>query len=261
MAHAAHREVAEDGVDVQAQQAGVQPRRGRVDAGVRQIGVRVNADTALRLSAVWGCVRLLADVVSELPVKVFAKGTRDEVDPPKVLVTPASGVDLAEWLWMHMVSYLTRGNVFGLIVDREGLGRPRQIELVDAARVQPQWNTLDPVVVWRLDGQEIDPDNLWHRRAYPLPGLPLGLSPVGYFAQCIGLGLAAEQYGAMFFRDAADPRGVLSTDQHLNRAQAMELYEVWKVSRRGQRDTAVLGNGAKFQPISIARRNRSSSTS
>jgi phage portal protein BeeE len=51
-------------------------------------GVQVTPDTATRLSAVWGCVRLLADVVSELPVHVFAKGTRREVDPPKVLTTP-----------------------------------------------------------------------------------------------------------------------------------------------------------------------------
>ena len=100
-------------------------------------GVRVTPDTSMRLSAVWGCVRLLADVVSELPVHVFVKGTRREVDPPKVLVTPAASTDLPDWIWQHMSSYLLRGNVMGLVVDRAGLGRPSQIELVNPDRIAP----------------------------------------------------------------------------------------------------------------------------
>jgi HK97 family phage portal protein len=214
-------------------------------------GMRVTPDTALRLSAVWGCVRLLADVVSELPVHTFTKGTRDEVDLPRVLEQPAAGTDLPDWLWQSMVSYLLRGNVMGLVVDREGLTRPSQIELVNPDRVQPQVDQLTRAVIWRLDGREIDRADLWHKRAYPMPGEPLGLSPVGYLAQCIGVGLAAEDYGATYFRDATTPAGLLTTDQRLNRAQAAELHEVWKASRHNRRDTAVLGGGTKFQPISI----------
>jgi HK97 family phage portal protein len=220
-------------------------------------GMRVTSDTALRLSAVWGCVRLLADVVSELPVHVFVKGTRDEVDPPRVLETPAASTDLPDWLWQHMVSYLTRGNVMGLVVDREGLTRPSQIELVDTTRVQPQVDQLTRQVTWRFDGREIDKADLWHRRAYPVPGQPLGLSPVGHLAQSIGVGLAAEAYGAHYFRDATTPSGILTTEHHLNRQQASELYDMWKVARGGYgdggfRDTAILGGDVKFQPIAIA---------
>jgi HK97 family phage portal protein len=214
-------------------------------------GMRVTSDTALRLSAVWGCVRLLADVVSELPVHVFAKGTRDEVDPPPVLVTPASGTDLPDWLWQHMVSYLTRGNVMGLIVDREGLTRPSQIELVAADRVQPQVDRLTRSVTWRFDGREIDKADLWHKRAYPVPGEPLGLSPVGYLAQSIGVGLAAEAYGATYFRDATTPSGILTTEGDLTPHQAAEAHERWKAARQNRRDTAILGGNIKFQAISI----------
>jgi HK97 family phage portal protein len=215
-------------------------------------GMRVTSDTALRLSAVWGCVRLLADVVSELPVHVFMKGTRDEVDPPKVLVTPASGTDLPDWIFQHMVSYLTRGNVMGLIVDREGLTRPSQIELVDAARVQPQVDRLTRQVTWRFDGREIDKADLWHRRAYPVPGQPLGLSPVGYFAQCIGLGLAAENYGAEYFGDAATPAGIITSEDVVSPHQASEFYERWMAMKRGRKGIAVFGSGTKFEPIAIA---------
>jgi HK97 family phage portal protein len=218
---------------------------------VTRSGVAVTPDTAMRLSAVWGCVRLLADVVSEFPVHVFAKGTRDEVDPPRVLVTPAAGTDLPDWLWQHMVSYLTRGNVMGLVVDREGLTRPSQIELINPDRVQPQVDQYDRTVTWRLDGQEIDPDDLWHKRAYPMPGQPLGLSPIAYFAQCIGLGLAAEQYGSAFFGDNATPSGIITSDEVVTSEQSRYLYERWVAMKRGRRGIAVFGSGAKFQPISI----------
>jgi HK97 family phage portal protein len=183
---------------------------------------------------------------------VFAKGTRREVDPPRVLVTPAAGTDLPDWLWQHMASYLLRGNVTGLIVDRAGLGRPSQIELVSPDRLMPQVDQNDRTVTWRLDGQEIDRDEVWHRRAYPVPGEVLGLSPIAHAAQSIGLGLGAEAFGAKFFGDNATPSGLLTSDQRLTRGQAQELSEAWRIAHKGRRKTAVLGSGTKWQAVSVA---------
>jgi HK97 family phage portal protein len=197
-------------------------------------------------------VRLLADVVSELPVHVFVKGTRREVDPPRVLVTPAASTDLPDWLWQHMSSYLLRGNVTGLVVDRAGLGRPSQIELVNPDRLVPDVDQNDRTVTWRLDGQEIDRDEVWHRRAYPVPGEVLGLSPIAHAAQSIGLGLGAEAFGAKFFGDNATPSGLLTSDQRLTRGQAQELSEAWRIAHKGRRKTAVLGSGTKWQAVSVA---------
>jgi HK97 family phage portal protein len=212
-------------------------------------GVRVNADTAMRSAAVWSCVRLLADVVSELPVHVYTDADRREVDPPRALVTPAAGTDLQDWLWQHMISYLLRGNVMGIIADRITVTRPSQIELVNPDRVTVQ--ATPDGTIWRLDGQEIDRTDLWHRRAYPLPGEALGLSPIAYFANTIGLGLAAEQYGSKFFRDSAIPTGVLTTDEPLTPEQAQVNLALWDAANQDRRKTAVLGSDLKFQAISI----------
>jgi HK97 family phage portal protein len=192
---------------------------------------------------------LLADVVSELPVHVY-DADRRQVDPPRALVTPAAGTDLPDWIWQHMISYLLRGNAMGIIADRATVTRPSQIELINPDRVTVQ--VTPDGTVWRLDGQEVDPADLWHRRAYPLPGEPLGLSPIAYFANTVGLGLAVEDYGASFFRDATTPSGVLTSDEVITPDQAYELHARWKASRSGRRDTAVLGSGIKFQAISIA---------
>src|SRR5215203_4833948 len=73
-------------------------------------GVPVTTDQALRLSAVWACVRLLADAVSTLPLDVYRRGDRDPLpELPPLLRTPAAGQQLHEWLYSVVTSLLLRG--------------------------------------------------------------------------------------------------------------------------------------------------------
>jgi HK97 family phage portal protein len=107
-------------------------------------------------------------------------------------------------------------------------------------------------VEYRVDGQEVDPASIWHVRAFAVPGSVEGLSPIQHARQAVGLGLAAERYAARFFGDSAIPSGLLTTDQHISGTDASDLKERWKASHGGgRREIAVLGNGARFQPITI----------
>jgi HK97 family phage portal protein len=83
------------------------------------------------------------------------------------------------------------------------------------------------------------------------PGNVLGLSPIAHARQAVGLGLGAEQYAAKLFGDSAIPSGVLTTDQRINRQDALALKEGWRAAHKGRRDIAVLGDGARFQAITI----------
>src|SRR4029453_4923977 len=142
------------------------------------------------------------------------------------------------------------GNAYGLIVGRDGAGLlPAQVELLDAHRVNV--TVQDGAVVYRVDGREVDPADLWHVRAFTTPGNVLGLSPVAHARQAVGLGLGAEQYAAKLFGQSAIPSGVLTTDQHIKRQDALDLKEGWKAAHKGRRDIAVLGDGARFQAITI----------
>jgi HK97 family phage portal protein len=221
-------------------------------------GVPVTPDRALRLSTVWGCVRLLADSVSTLPIDVFRDDLRDPLPTPALLRRPsADHPELSDWLWAVMASLLTRGNAWGLITDRAGV-LPAQVDLLDPDRVSVQEDRDAPPVI-RLDGQEVDRGELFHCKAYPVAGSILGMSPIAYARESIGLGLAAERYGAQFFGDGATPQGVLTTEQQINQEVAKDLSERWYVAHGGRRKVAVLGNGAKFQAVSIAPKSRSSS--
>ena len=134
-------------------------------------GATVTTDTAQRLSAVWACIRLLTDVVSTMPCHAYATGSRDPVDPaPVMLRSPAAGVPFHDWIAQVLRSLLLTGNAWGIITSRIGAGlRPSQIELIAPHRVTVNV-AGDGTVTYRLDGREIDRDDLWHLRAYPTPG-------------------------------------------------------------------------------------------
>jgi HK97 family phage portal protein len=214
-------------------------------------GVPVNPDQAMRLSAVWASVRLLSDTIAGMPIDVYRRGERTPLAPPPLLVTPAAGWGLDEWLEGAMRSLLLRGNAYGIVVARDGDLRPAQVELAHPDQVTVTV-TADGMVEHRLAGRLIPPEDVWHVRAYTMPGMVLGLSPVEYGRQQIGLGLAVERFGAQWFGEGAVPAGLLETDADLQPEQAADLKFQWNARHQNHHDIAVLDNGAKYKPITIA---------
>jgi HK97 family phage portal protein len=192
----------------------------------------------------------LADCVSTLPLHGF-RGDDQLPELPPLLRSPAAGTALHDWLYQVMVSLLVRGNAFGIVTARSGATMlPSQVELAHPDKVGVSVSS-EGRVTWRLNGEELDPADLWHVRAYSFPGSVLGLSPIEYARQTIGLGLAAEKFGAQFFGESAIPSGVLTSDQDIKQEKADQLKARWRERHQGHRDIAVLGSGAKFQPITV----------
>ena len=106
-------------------------------------------------------------------------------------------------------------------------------------------------VIWRIDGHEIDPASLWHVKAFTAPGQVVGLSPIQHARQAIGLGVGAERYASRFFGEAGIPSGVLTSDQDIKQERADQLKARWRDAHTAHRDIAVLGNGARFQAVTI----------
>src|SRR6266487_415049 len=170
-------------------------------------GEAVTTDTAMRLSTVWACVKLLADSVSTLPLHVYRGDDRDPIPTPPLLQRPSADFpDLHDWLWALMSSVLLRGNGWGVITGRAGAGLlPSQVDLVHPDRVAVTLEDGRQVI--RIGGQPFDRSELFHVKAFPFPGSMLGLSPISYAREAIGLGIGAERYGAKFFGDASLPSG------------------------------------------------------
>jgi HK97 family phage portal protein len=152
-----------------------------------------------------------------------------------------------------MASLLLRGNAWGVVTDRAGAGLlPSQVDLVDPGHVAVTTDR-DGKRVIRVNGVEKSPAELFHVKAYPWPGQLEGLSPIAYAREAMGLGLAAEKYGAAYFGDAMVPSAVLESDQDIKKESAQRLKaEYVELLRRRRRDIAVLGQGTKLRAIAIA---------
>jgi HK97 family phage portal protein len=201
-------------------------------------------------SAVWACVDLIGSAISTLPLYAYRRGELDPLpDLPPLLRQPSATMDTLDFLYATLQSLLVRGNAYGLIVDRAGAGLlPAQVELLDPNRVQVAANGP---VEYRVDGQLVDPASVWHVKAFTTAGQVVGLSPIGHARQAIGLGIAAEKYAAKFFGESAIPSGVLTSDQNIKQDRADQLKARWRQAHGGNRDIAVLGDGARFQAVTI----------
>jgi HK97 family phage portal protein len=212
--------------------------------------VPVSPATAMQHSAVWACVDLIGSAISTLPLHAYRRGELTPLpDLPPLLRQPSATMDTLDFLYAVLQSLLVHGNAYGLIVDRAGAGLlPAQVELLDPNRVQV---TAESAVVYRIDGQEVDPASIWHVKAFTTAGNVVGLSPIAHARQAVGLGVAAERYAAKFFGESAIPSGVLTSDQDIKPERADQLKARWRERHAGNRDIAVLGSGARFQAVTI----------
>ena len=218
------------------------------------------AETSLQRVAIWASITLLASMASELPVGVYT-GNPDEFLWAKPVPVPGylqdiggDGYGTPDWIYQAMVSMLLRGNMYGKVIERDSRGGfPTQVSLYHPDSVRGWRDTDTGRPTWRVNGIEVDAASMWHRRAYALTGALLGLSPIAYQAQTIGLGLAAQQFGVQFFEDGANPTGMLvNTEMDLNREVAATAKERFLAAMNGRREPVVMGKGWDWKQISIA---------
>lgn len=227
-----------------------------------QIGVIddfVGVHRAMANMTVYGCVRLLADTIASLPWKAYrrdAKGIPVELDPqPAIIREPCPGFDLFQWKWMIMASLALRGNSYHMVTGRDNRMQPTSLlplhpDLVYLERRPDILAWYDPI--YRVMGQQVDKNDIVHIRRFTMPGEPWGLSPVRQAAVAIGLSLGAEEYGYRWFKESANPSGLLMTDQNLDPENVERQQQNWIASHAGRRLPAVLTGGFKWQNLSVS---------
>lgn len=200
---------------------------GRLGVG----SASVTSETALRASAVWAALRLRANLVSTLPVDSFRMRPgeiRTTVPNPNVVFVNA-GYEIRwdEFLYATQMDLDRSGNAFGVITQKNALGLPARIELVNLADValSPRYiggNVLDPELVWRIGGVEYDYEDLWHERQYVVAGMPMGLNAIAYAAYSIGSYLSAQEFSIKWFGADALPAAVLQNEEETVPPQVAE---------------------------------------
>lgn len=217
------------------------------------LGGAPTVDSALQVSAVWACVRLLADAISGMELKPYTLNGDVRVpigQKPAILRQPSADGTAPDWVYQLVVSLMLRGNSFGHIVARDAMGYPTQIEWWHPDKVDPQINDRG-LLEFVVNGKTYARDEVFHVRAYPMPGMRLGLSPISYAASQISTERYIQDFAQGFFRDGAHPSAILESDDDMNQEQARVAKERFMAAIKG-REPGLLSGGLKYIPIQVS---------
>ena len=238
--------------------------------GSTSSGKSVNETTAMQMTAVYSCVRILSEAVAGLPLNVYKyndSGGKEKAfkhplyqllhDEPNPEMTSFA---FRETLMSHLLLW---GNAYAQII------RNARGEVIALYPLMPNKMTVDRDQSGRLfylyqRGSE-DPKTLGSdSRVYlaptdvlHIPGLGfdglIGYSPIAMAKNAIGLAIATEEYGAKFFANGAAPSGVLEHPGTIK--DPIRVKESWNSAYQGSANAhkiAVLEEGMKYTPIGIA---------
>lgn len=183
-------------------------------------GVTLTDQTALRVTAVLSCVKVLAESISTLPLMVFERGANGDKRPaPEHPVSPllhvlaneeSTAQSVRETLTAHV---LLRGNAYARVA-RDGGGDVREIWPLPPGCVQPDRPRPDGPLVFHVSQPGAKPETLRADQVWRIPGLSwggaTGLSPIGIARESVGLALALEKNTASALRHGACIAGVVT---------------------------------------------------
>ena len=233
-------------------------------------GKAVNERSAMQMSAVYACVRILSEAVASLPLHMYFYN--DTGGKEKALTHPLYGIlhdepnpemsafSFRETLMAHLLLW---GNAYAQVI-RNGRG-----EVVALYPLMPDRMTVDRDSRGRLfyeytrsDGDArtlggkstvtLAPSDVLHIPGLGFDGL-VGYSPIAMTKQAIGMGLACDEYGASFYQNGAQPGGVLEHPGVVK--DPKRVRESWNAIYQGSANAhriAVLEEGMAYKPISIS---------
>lgn len=211
-------------------------------------------------SAVYSCISKIVGLFTAMGVSTWTTaGPRDRriPDPPIVAnPSPDASLDQPHWLAQVMTSWLLRGDVYGTIVDESSAGWPTKIDIVDPDSVALR--TRAGKTTWWVGGKEqrlwTEGGPLWHVPSWMImPGSSEGLDPIVKAAMDVGLGLAARNYGAEWFRSGGNPVAVIENEKEISNDVADRAQQRWVEGiERGGRAPRVLGSGWKYQALQVS---------
>ena len=232
-------------------------------------GKAVTERSAMQMTAVYSCVRILAEAVAGLPLNLYRYtedgGKEKAIDHPLYLLLhdepnpEMSSFVFRETLMTHLLLW---GNAYAQVI-RNGKG-----EVIALYPLMPNKMTVDRDSQGQLyysyqrgtdeairDKNQtviLRPSDVLHIPGLGFDGL-VGYSPIAMAKNAIGMAIACEEYGAKFFANGAAPGGVLEHPGTIKDPQ--RVRESWQSTFGGSGNAnkiAVLEEGMKYTPIGIS---------
>lgn len=232
-------------------------------------GKNVNERSAMQMTAVYACVRILSESIAGLPVHLYQyvdSGSKQKAieHPLYRLLHDEPNPEMTSFVFREtlMTHLLLWGNAYAQII-RNGKGQvvalyplmPNRmsVDRDDKGHLFYQYQMQDSDAPTAKSGTVIlKPSDVLHIPGLGFDGL-VGYSPIAMAKNAIGLSIATEEYGAKFFANGATPSGILEYPGTVKNPEA--IRESWNAGFGGSSNAhkvAVLEEGMKYTPIAIS---------
>ncbi len=243
----------------------------------------VTDSTALSLTAFYRGLLLISGTIAGFPLQIFqqeidaqgiAGATRKiNSDDTAYLWSRPNRELVHQAFWERVIADELRGNAFifvvknsrGDVVQEDDVRPGEDWGIWNIARGRVEVGRLEEAAgglpagtkVYQVDGERLMFDYSQGGEMVHIPNWGSGLvgyDPVQLCAQAFRLGHSAGDWAEQFFREGGGPDGLITTDQVLTPAQAKDLVKTWAETHGGtakSHGTGFLGNGAKYQQISV----------
>lgn len=232
-------------------------------------GKAVTERSAMQMTAVYSCVRILAEAIAGLPLHLYRYGEdgskEKAIDHPLyTLLHDEPNPEMTSFVFREtlMTHLLLWGNAYAQII-RNGKGdvvalyplmpNRMKVDRDEHGELYYEYQTSqDDAHTMKGSVVRLSPRDVLHVPGLGFDGL-VGYSPIAMAKNAIGLAIATEEYGSKFFANGATPGGVL---EHPNVVKDPErVRSSWDAAFGGSANAnkvAVLEEGMKYTPISIS---------
>lgn len=227
--------------------------------------VAVTETSALKITTVFACVRIISETIASLPLFVYKRldnggKNRDPSHPLYTLLHDSPNPEMSAFDFWETITHwvLTWGNGYAEI-ERDGSGKVVALWPIPPNLVMPRRRTSDRQLVYdvTLDNGSmvtLPPEKILHFHGLGWDGR-VGYSPIDMAREALSFAKATEIYGSNFFHQGGQPSGVLEMEGTLKDQNAADrLREQWMSIHGGVENShriAVLENGLKYKPISL----------
>lgn len=232
-------------------------------------GKQVNERSAMQMTAVYSCVRILSEAIASLPLHFYVyneKGSKEKAiqHPLYYLLHDEPNPEMTSFVFREtlMTHLLLWGNAYAQVI-RNGKGEVLALYPLMPDRMTVNRDNQGKLYYEYLVSQDeginrsenrvvLYPDEILHIPGLGFDGL-VGYSPIAMAKNAIGLAIAAEEYGSKFYANGAAPSGVLEHPGTLK--DPTRVRDSWTQTFGGSSNAhkvAVLEEGMKYSPISIS---------
>jgi HK97 family phage portal protein len=232
-------------------------------------GKLVTERSAMQMTAVYACVRILSEAIAGLPLHLYRykeDGGKEKAisHPLYLLLHDEPNPEMSSFVFREtlMTHLLLWGNAYAQII-RNGKGQvialyplmPNKMTVNRDTNGQLYYQyqrSSDEAHTMKGSTVILQPSDVLHIPGLGFDGL-VGYSPIAMAKNAIGLAIATEEYGSKFFANGAAPSGVLEHPGTIK--DPSKVRESWQQTFGGSANSnkiAVLEEGMKYTPISIS---------